>query len=202
MKRSLTLVTLTLLKTGHSFIVPGQNNGVQQLRLQSDDDCNAVEETGRRGFLGTAFGAGVAATSGVLSFNSPAFAAAMSQEEIDRTNVIKGYLRLQYLLDNWEKETTVCGMGGDSLEVRCDRTPLKVMEYMGYKSTKDPLYKAEKTLRRLYENAPATNPKKDAEFVEAVDVFSENADEASGMAFISSWGEANPGKFFQCNLCI
>jgi hypothetical protein len=95
-------------------------------------------------------------------------------------------------LDNWEKETTVCGMGGDKLEVSCDRSPLKVMEYLGYKSTTDPLYKAEKTLRRLYENAPA---KRDAEFIEAVDVFAENADEASSMAFISSWGEANPGKF-------
>lgn len=193
MKRSLTLVTLTLLKTGHSFVLPGQNNGVQQLGLQSDENCNAIEETSRRGFLGTAFGAGVAVTSGVLSFNAPAFAAAMSQDEIDKTNVLKGYLRLQYLLDNWDKETTVCGMGGDNLESRCDRTPLKVMDYMGYKSTKDPLYKAEKTLRRLYENAPATDPKKDAAFVEAVDVFAENADEASGMAFISSWGEANPG---------
>merc|ERR1712222_122922 len=81
-------------------------------------------------------------------------------------------------------------MGGDNLESRCDRTPVKVMEYLGYKSTTDPLYKAEKTLRRLYDIAPA---KRDGEFVDAVDVFAENADEASGMAFISSWGEANPG---------
>ena len=91
------------------------------------------------------------------------------QEEIDKINIVKGYDRLQYLLSNWEMETTICGMGGDKLERSCDRTPMKVMEYMGYKSTTDPLYKAEKTLRRLYENTnvPA---KRDAEFLEAVEV--------------------------------
>ena len=189
MKSSLTVVTLALLRTGQSFVVPSQNNGAQQLELWSS--AFDGEETGRRGFMGTAFGIGVSATSGILSFNTPAFAA-MSQEDIDKTNVVQGYLRLQFLLDNWDTETTVCGMGGDNLESRCDRTPVKVMEYMGYKSTTDPLYKAEKTLRRLYDIVPA---KRDSEFVEAVDVFSQNADEASGTAFISSWGEANPGEY-------
>jgi len=91
------------------------------------------------------------------------------QEEIDKINIVKGYDRLQYLLSNWEQETTICGMGGDKLETSCDRTPMKVMEYLGYKSTTDPLYKADKTLRRLYENTnvPA---KRDAEFLEAVEV--------------------------------
>lgn len=61
---------------------------------------------------------------------------------------------------------------------------------MGYKATNDPLFKAEKTLRRLYPLVPMD---KDVEFIDAVEAFAENADEASGMAFISSWGEANPG---------
>lgn len=61
---------------------------------------------------------------------------------------------------------------------------------MGYKATNDPLFKAEKTLRRL---CPLVPMDKDVEFIDAVEAFAENADEASGMAFISSWGEANPG---------
>ncbi len=186
MKRSLALVTLTILRAGHSFVLPSGNDAAQRLELQVDGNT----EEDRRGFLSTAIGIGV--STGILSFNTPAFAAKMSQEDVDKQNVVKGYQRLQYLLDNWEKETTICGMGGDKLEVSCDRSPMKVMEYMGYKSTTDPLYKAEKTLRRLYENAPA---KRDSEFVEAVEAFAENADEASGMAFISSWGEANPGEY-------
>mmetsp|Transcript_30323 Transcript_30323/g.73777 ORF Transcript_30323/g.73777 Transcript_30323/m.73777 type:complete len:256 (-) Transcript_30323:171-938(-) len=150
----------------------------------------------RRGFLkdsitAALIGVPLGLTSAVsMPLPAAAKSSSMSQEDIDKQNVVKGYKRLQYLLDNWEKETTVCGMGGDKLERSCDRTPLKVMDYMGYKATTDPLYKGEKTLRRLYLLAPAD---KDAEFVEAVEAFAENADEASGMAFISSWGEANPG---------
>jgi hypothetical protein len=187
---------LTLLRAGNAFVLLNHNNVATKLELQINDDNNdnsvfcEREETSRRGFLGAAVGLGVSTTSVMLSFSPPAFAAP-SQEEIDKANVVKGYKRLQFLLDNWDKETTVCGMGGDKLERSCDRTPMKVMEYMGYRSTTDPLYKGEKTLRRLYDIAPA---KRDGEYVEAVETFAENADEASGMAFISSWGEANPGE--------
>lgn len=192
MWRSFALVILTLLRAGNAFVLLNHNNVATKLELQINDDNSVFcerEETSRRGFLGTAVGLGVSTTSVMLSFSPPAFAAP-SQEEIDKANVVKGYKRLQFLLDNWDKETTVCGMGGDKLERSCDRTPMKVMEYMGYRSTTDPLYKGEKTLRRLYDIAPA---KRDGEYVEAVETFAENADEASGMAFISSWGEANPG---------
>jgi len=192
MLKPLMLVILTLLTGGKAFILPTRNYAVSRLQSQIDGKNDAVyvgEESSRRGFIGTAFGLSVSTTGAILSFTPPAFASS-NQEEVDKENVVKGYKRLQYLLDNWEKETTVCGMGGDKLERTCDRTPMKVMEYMGYKSTTDPLYKAGKTLRRLYDIAPA---KRDGEFIEAVEAFDENADEASGMAFISSWGESNPG---------
>ena len=41
---------------------------------------------------------------------SPA-AAAASQDQKDKENIVKGYNRLQYFLDNWEDETTVCNTG-------------------------------------------------------------------------------------------
>ena len=172
---SFTLLIISLLGVGNALTIPNSRGDVELVRDQSS----------RRGFIGKTLGFGAS-----LAFSQSALAAP-SQDEIDKANIVKGYKRLTYLLDNWEKETTVCGMGGDKLERSCDRTPEKVMEYMGYKSTKDPLYKAEKTLRRLYENAP---PKRDSEFVEAVEKFAENADDANGLAFVSSWGEANPGK--------
>ena len=192
MRKPFVLAIFTLLKAGNAFVVSDKKSLVSRLHSQNEniENVSFVTEERRREFIGKVFGLGASTAGTVLSFSTPAFGAS-KQEEIDKANVVKGYNRLQYLLDNWEKETTVCGMGGDKLERSCDRTPLKVMEYMGYKSTTDPLYKAEKTLRRLYENAP---PKRDGEFIEAVEVFAENADEASGMAFISSWGEANPGK--------
>lgn len=33
------------------------------------------------------------------------------QDAKDKENIVRGYERLQYLLDNWEAETTVCKIG-------------------------------------------------------------------------------------------
>lgn len=63
------------------------------------------------------------------------------------------------------------------------------MEYLGFKSTNDPLFKAETTMMRLKDLAGD----REVEFYEAVDAFSQNAEEANSMAFVSSWGESNPG---------
>lgn len=54
----------------------------------------------------------------------------------------------------------------------------------------DPLFRADKTLLRLRENIPN---ELDPEFGEAFDKWVEQAEEANGMAYVSSWGEANPG---------
>ena len=56
----------------------------------------------------------VATAGSVTPFllSSPAAAAAASaQQQKDKDNIVKGYNRLQYLLDNWEAETTVCKTG-------------------------------------------------------------------------------------------
>jgi hypothetical protein len=109
-----------------------------------------------------------------------------SQEAQDKGKILKGYERLNYLLDNWEKETTVCGQSDNPYvsPKGCERTPLKVMEYLGYKSMDDPLFKVEKTLRRLEALVP---PDRETEFLDAVEQLTEAADEGSGMAYISSW---------------
>jgi hypothetical protein len=73
---------------------------------------------------------------------------------------------------------------------KCERTPTKVMEYLGFKSTSDPLFKAESTMMRMKASVP---PDRESEFYDAIDSFSQNAEEANSMAFVSSWGESNPG---------
>lgn len=119
----------------------------------------------------------------------PSAYAASSQEAADKAKIVKGYQRLTYLLDNWEKETTICGRG-DNPYIGCERTPLKVMEYLGYRDTNDPLFKVEKTLMRLQAYVPDNL---DAEYQDAMDKVVEKADEGSGLAYVSSWGESNPG---------
>jgi hypothetical protein len=118
-------------------------------------------------------------------------AATASQEQKDKENIVKGYSRLQYLLDNWEKETTVCKTGQETtFGDKCERTPLKVMDYLGFKNMNDPLFNADKAMFRLRALVPSD---REVDFYEAIERFAENSEEASSMAFISSWGEANPG---------
>lgn len=64
------------------------------------------------------------------------------------------------------------------------------MDYLGYKNTEDPLFRADRTMRRLEAEVPAG---KESAYLEAIEQWIEAADEGSGMAYISSWGEANPG---------
>lgn len=136
----------------------------------------------------------VTSSSAFLSlFNHPFLVEAKSSTEtVDKEKVVKGYKRLTYLLDNWEKETTVCKRV-DNPYIGCERTPEKVMQYLGFKSMEDPLFRADKTLIRLQDLVPASDAKAQADFQDAIDVFQEKSEEGNGMAFISSWGEANPG---------
>lgn len=78
------------------------------------------------------FAAAGAATSAaaLVSAQPQAAHAAASQEAADKAKIVKGYQRLTYLLDNWEKETTICGRG-DNPYIGCERTPMKVMDVRG-----------------------------------------------------------------------
>jgi hypothetical protein len=172
---SFLVATLLLCSVGLSqslIVLSGKQNGVSSRRNWF-------------GQIGTSTAVVVVATSLVTQ---PAFAA--SQTDIDKANILKGYKRLNYLLDNWDAETTVCKTGVDNPYLGCDRTPVKVMDYLGYKSTADPLFRADKMLRRLEEIAPSD---KEGEFMDAMEVYIEKSESGSGTAYISSWGESNPG---------
>jgi hypothetical protein len=134
----------------------------------------------------------VACTSPILLVAAPALGVVVSQQDTDKRNIVNGYQRLTYLVDNWEAETTVCGVSDNpyTSDKGCERSPVKVMEYLGYKDISDPLFKADKTIRRLQGLVPADRL---SEFVDAVERWTEAADAANGMAYVSSWGEANPG---------
>ena len=71
----------------------------------------------------------------------------------------------------------------------CEKTPLKVQEYMGYKSTEDPLYRADKLMVRA---AQLVDPDDFDSYLDAVERYKDKADNTALMAYTSSWGEANP----------
>lgn len=129
------------------------------------------------------------------SSSSAAFAAAVafSSVEKDKEKIELGYKRLTYLIDNWDKETTFCNSGVDNPYIECERKPEKVMDYLGYKNQLDPLFRADKTLIRLQQSLVNLSPEDQAEFQDALDTWIEKAQEGNGLAYLSSWGEANPG---------
>jgi hypothetical protein len=120
-------------------------------------------------------------------------ATASQQVAEDKSKIYQGFVQLNYLLDHWEQETTICGRSGDNPYISkngCERTPIKVMDYLGYKDIQHPLFKADKTMRRLEPLVPSD---REVEFYEAIESWMIAAEEGNGMAYISSWGEANPG---------
>ena len=60
---------------------------------------------------------------------------------------------------------------------------------MGYKSTEDPLYRADKLMVRA---APLVDPDNFENYLETVEFYKDKADNTAMMAYTSSWGEANP----------
>ena len=122
----------------------------------------------------------------ITSAPLPAFADAKA----DIQKLEQGYAQLDYLVDNFEKETTVCGRSDNPYIGLCERTPVKVMESMGFKSTKHPLFQADKTMIRLQSLVPSDRA---SDYIDAVERWTEAAEEASGIAYVSSWAEANPG---------
>jgi hypothetical protein len=103
--------------------------------------------------------------------------------------------------------TTNCKTSNDNpYKGNCDRTPVKVMDVLGYKSTTSPLFNMEKTLIKVstggeldrvlakrYGNDAEKIRAEENRFQVAADSYLQSADEGSGLAYISSWGEANPG---------
>lgn len=135
---------------------------------------------------------GVAAFVAAATSNANPVAAKPDPQEADKQKLVEGYKRLNYLVDNWEQETTNCKTKTQysSASNACERTPLNVQNYLGYRSTEDPLFRADKTMRRLEGLVP---PDLEVEYLDAMEKFNEKAEEGSGNSYTSSWGEANPG---------
>jgi len=120
----------------------------------------------------------------------------------DLLRLQKGHSRVRYLLQNWDEVTQVCGKGVMSDMERkqvirtegggggfCEKNPLTVQEFLGYKSTNDPLFKADKLMLKA---APLVDPNELESYLDVVEAYREKADQGSMMAYTSSWGEANP----------
>jgi hypothetical protein len=103
----------------------------------------------RRGILShTITSAILIATSTIVTPPPAALADTTSGEpptkaEIERIQT--GYNNIQYLLANWEQETTVCKSNGG----QCERNADACRRYLGLRSTTDPLFQIEKVFAKV-----------------------------------------------------
>lgn len=121
---------------------------------------------------------------------SPALAAGgtspPTKEELDRIKV--GYDNIKYLLANWEQETTVCRENGGE----CKRDADAVRRYLGLRSTTDPLFQIEKVFLKV-KYMDDIDVDKLEQFFEATEDWNTAMNMSNSMAFISQFGEYNPG---------
>lgn len=166
----------TVTPFSHSFRL--ERKPSQLFVTKPEDEANKLIIRSRRNFIKRS----VFVSSGILGslLSTPSDALAYPQESADKEKIKKGYQRLEYLLANWEKETTVC-KNNDNPYIGCDRSPEKVMDYLGYKSMEDPLFRADKTLRRLQALVPESNEQDSSDFSDALDVFGEGQVFSSGI---------------------
>ena len=188
--KNISIISLLLLACGQEGLAfaPSTSSSISTTS-PSGSTSTQINVESRREVLKNSVANFVSTTAGCSLFPSIANAAESQQDKLDKENLVKGYKRLQYLLDNWDRETTICGRT-DNPYIGCERTPEKVMVYLGFKSMNDPLFRADKAMFRLQKYVDSDL---EIDYIEAVELFSEKAEEASNTAFISSWGEANPG---------
>ena len=127
----------------------------------------------------------VAATSVMIPL--PAFAASgPTVADLERIKI--GYSQITYLLANFEKETTTCRDNGGE----CKRDANAVRKAMGLRSTTDPLFQIEKVFDKVKYMDNLDPDKLDA-FFEAAEDWNSCMAMSNSMAFISQFGEYNPG---------
>ena len=127
----------------------------------------------------------IAATSVMIP--SPAFAASgPTAADLERIKI--GYSQITYLLANFEKETTTCRDNGGE----CKRDANAVRKAMGLRSTTDPLFQIEKVFDKVKYMDNLDPDKLDA-FFEAAEDWNSCMAMSNSMAFISQFGEYNPG---------
>jgi Ca2+ transporting ATPase len=140
------------------------------------------EGLSRRGAISTAFGiSALVAQAHVASAGS----APPSKEELDRIRL--GYKQITYLLEHFEESTTTCRDNGGE----CKRDAEPIRRVLGLRSTTDPLFQIDKVFVKV-KNMDIDSDKLE-DFFEASEDWNSALTMSNSMAFISQFGEYNPG---------
>mmetsp|Transcript_28273 Transcript_28273/g.65610 ORF Transcript_28273/g.65610 Transcript_28273/m.65610 type:complete len:239 (-) Transcript_28273:113-829(-) len=134
--------------------------------------------------LGSRRAALLGGATGLAVTHTPLAAHAALVEDEFAGRIKKGYAKLGELLGDWEEKTTSC----DALT--CKRDPDVVRSYLGCRSTEDVLFGLG---TKLIKTVDKVDPDDFEAFQEAVEKWNSAVSAADGDAYISSFGEFNPG---------
>jgi hypothetical protein len=127
-----------------------------------------------------------------ISPPQPAHAAATATTagitSADRERLRLGYQQIVYLLDNFEQETTTCRDNGGE----CKRDADNIRRVLGLRSTTDPLFQIEKVFGKV-KNDESIDVEQLDDFYAATEDWTSAINMSNSMAFISQFGEYNPG---------
>mmetsp|Transcript_19737 Transcript_19737/g.54886 ORF Transcript_19737/g.54886 Transcript_19737/m.54886 type:complete len:209 (-) Transcript_19737:1126-1752(-) len=136
----------------------------------------------RRQAIATTFG-----LSALIAQSQTANAIAKPPSEEDLKRIKVGYDQIQYLLQNFEQETTTCRENGGE----CKRDAEPIRRVLGLRSTTDPLFQIDKVFARV--KYMDVDPDKLDDFFAASEDWTSAMTMSNSMAFISQFGEYNPG---------
>jgi len=159
--------------------------------VKPDQTTRLQATASRREFFGgatmaAAASVGFLATANPLPSMAASGGAPPTREELNRIKV--GYEGIEYLLANFDKETTICRENGGE----CKRDAEPVRRYLGLRSTTDPLFQIEKVFNKV-KYMELEDPDKLETFFEATEEFNSAINLSNSMAFVSQFGEYNPG---------
>ena len=141
-----------------------------------------IPSASRRAFLRTSLFAPLA----ILPVVSNAAAAQSGPTKEELTKLKLGYDNVEKLLANWDSATTTCRDNGGE----CKRDAEPVRRALGLRSTTDPLFQIEKVLAKVKYMDELDDLQ---DFFDAADEFTGAIAMSNSMAFISQFGEYNPG---------
>uniref|UniRef100_A0A6V2AVP8 Uncharacterized protein n=1 Tax=Ditylum brightwellii TaxID=49249 RepID=A0A6V2AVP8_9STRA len=178
MMKGLAVTTLLCISNVSAFAPTTVRNANSALNMKAEASRRDVFE--KAAFVAIGLGTSSGFVPAAYAAGSPPSAA-----ELERIKI--GYKKIAYLLENFDQETTVCKENGGE----CKRDADPVRRYMGLRSTTDPLFQIEKVFAKA--KYMDIDPDKLEDFFEATEDWNTAVNMSNSMAFISQFGEYNPG---------
>ena len=182
-KRQLILFIVLTFRQANSFLTDLLSHQSRQRASMTQGPLSLSPEIGdcaasRRNVLATCtLPLVISAFPGLSSAAGPP-----TKEELDK--IVLGYKQIQYLLNNFESETTVCRENGGE----CKRDAEPIRRALGLRSTTDPLFQVEKIFAKV--KNMDIDPDKLEAFFEASEDWNSAMTMSNSMAFISQFGGA------------